>query len=106
MKEKHASPFIIYGDFESILVAEDKGKPNPDEYYTNKYQKHVACSYEYKLVYIDDKFSKSFKSYLGKDRIYSFIKSMMDKSRYFNEKMKKKKNNNKELVMIKERDEI
>ena len=105
MKEKHASPFIIYGDFESILEAEDKGKPNPDDYYTSKYQKHVACSYEYKLLYVEDKFRKSFKSYLGKDRIHSFIKSMMDKSRYFNEKMKKKNNNNEELEMTKEHDE-
>ena len=25
--------------------------------YMNKYQKHVACSYGYKLVCVDDKFS-------------------------------------------------
>ena len=24
-------------------------------------QKHVACSYDYKLVYVDDKFSKPLK---------------------------------------------
>ena len=41
---------MIYADFESILVPEDKGKQNPDESYTNKYQKHVACGYGYKLV--------------------------------------------------------
>ena len=39
---------------------------------TNKYQKHVTCSYGYKLVCVDDKVSKSFKSYLGKDVIYNF----------------------------------
>ena len=43
-------PFMIYADFESILVPEDNGKQNPNESYTNKYQKHVACSYGYKLV--------------------------------------------------------
>ena len=32
--------------FESILVPEVSGKKNPDEAYTNKYQKQVACSYE------------------------------------------------------------
>ena len=36
------SPITIYADFESILVPEDNGKQNPDESYTNKYQKHVA----------------------------------------------------------------
>ena len=37
--------------------------------YTKNYQKHVACSYGCKLVYVDDKFSKPFKSYLGKDAV-------------------------------------
>ena len=33
------SPFMIYADFESILVPEDNVKQNPNESYTNKYQK-------------------------------------------------------------------
>ena len=28
-----------------MLVPEDNGKQNPNESYTNKYQKHVGCSY-------------------------------------------------------------
>ena len=64
-ERKMKSPFMIYGHFESILVPEDNVKQNPNESYTNKYQKHVACSYDYKLVCVNDKFSKSFKSYLG-----------------------------------------
>ena len=32
-------PFIIYADFESILVSEDNRKQNPNESYTNKYTK-------------------------------------------------------------------
>ena len=53
-ERKMKSPFLfmIYADFESILVPEDNGKQNPNESYTNKYQKHVACSYGYKLVWI------------------------------------------------------
>ena len=54
---------MIYVDFESILVSEDNGKQNLNESYTNKYKKHVACSYGYKLVYVDDKFGKPFKLY-------------------------------------------
>ena len=49
---------MIYADFESILVPEDNGNQNPNESYTNKYHKHVACSYGYKLVSADDKFFK------------------------------------------------
>ena len=55
------SPFMIYADFESTVLHEDNGKQNPNDSYTNKYQKHVACSYGYKLVCVDDKFSESFK---------------------------------------------
>ena len=36
---------IIYRDSESILVPEDNRKQDSNESYTNKYQKHVACSY-------------------------------------------------------------
>ena len=44
-------------------MPEDTGKQNPKESYANKYQKHSACSYGYKLVCIDDKFSKPFKAF-------------------------------------------
>ena len=59
--------FIIYADVESILVPQENGKQNPEEAYKNKYQKYVACSFGYKLLRVDDKFSKPLKSYLGKD---------------------------------------
>ena len=49
--------FIIYADFESILVPKGNGKQNLKEPYKNKYQKLIACSYDYELVCVDDKFS-------------------------------------------------
>ena len=45
---------MIYADFENILVPEDNEKQNMNQSYTNKYQKHVACSYDYNLVCVDD----------------------------------------------------
>ena len=72
-------PFITYADIESILVPESNGKQNAEAPYTNKYQKHIACSYGYKLVCVDDKFSNPFKTYLGKDVVYNFINSMIEK---------------------------
>ena len=86
--KKKKSPVIIYADFESILVPEDNGKQNLNESYTNKYQKHIACSYSYKLVCVDDKFSKSFKSYLGEDVVYNFISSMIEESKYCSDMIK------------------
>ena len=77
---KIKSPLIIYAGFESILVAEDNRKQNPEESYTNKYQKHVACSHGYNFVCVDDKFSKFFKTYLGKCAVYNFINSVIEES--------------------------
>ena len=72
-----SSKIIIYADFKSILVPGKNEKKNPNESYTDKYQKHIACCYVYKLVRVEDKFSKPFKTYLGKDAIYNFINSMI-----------------------------
>ena len=76
-KRKIKPLFMIFADFESILVPEDNGNPIQNESYTNKYQKHAASSYAYKLVCVDDKFSKPFKSYLTKDAVNSFISNMI-----------------------------
>ena len=52
---------MICADFQSILRPEDNGEQNPNESYTNKYKKPAAYRYGYKLVLVDDKFSKPFK---------------------------------------------
>ena len=54
------SPFMIYTDFENILVSENNKKQNPNKSYTKKCQKHIACSFGYKLVCVHDAFSKPF----------------------------------------------
>ena len=77
-ERKIKSPFIIYAHFEIILVPEDNGRQNPEESYRNKYQKYIACSCGYKLICVDDKFCKPFKTYLGKE-VYNFINSMIEK---------------------------
>ena len=59
LEVKIKSPFKIYAEFESILVPEHNGKQNPNESQTNKYQKHVGCSYGYKLLYVNDKFTQA-----------------------------------------------
>ena len=51
-KRKIKSPFMIYADFESISLPKDSKKQNPDEFYG------------YRLVHVDDKFSKPFKPQL------------------------------------------
>ena len=69
-ERKVKSPSIIHRDFERILVSEDN-------------------IYGYKLVCIDDRFSKPFKTYLDEDAVYNFINSMIEESRCCSDVMKK-----------------
>ena len=50
--------------------------------YTNKYQKHIACTYGYKLVSVNDKFSKRFKRYLDEDAVYNCINNTIEEVKY------------------------
>ena len=81
-KKKTNSSFIIYADFENILVTEDNQNQNLEESYTNKYQKHISCSYVYKMICVDDKVSKPFKIYLSDDDLSNVINSMIEESKY------------------------
>ena len=49
VERKIKPTFTILTDIESILVPEDNRKQNLNESYISKYQKHVDCSYGYKL---------------------------------------------------------
>ena len=94
---------MIYADFESILVTKENRKKNLNKPYTHEYQKHVSCGYGYKLVSVDDTFSKPFKSYLGEDTVHNFINSIDEESKHCSDVMKK--HFNKELRMTKKDDE-
>ena len=72
---------MTYTDFESVLIMENNRKPNLDEYYTNKYQNLIGCSYGYKLVCFNNQFSKYFKPYLGQYALYKFIFSIVKESK-------------------------
>ena len=67
----------------------DNGKQNPEKSYTNKYQKHIACRYGYKLVCFDGKVGKLFKTYLGEDAVYNLINNMIEETIYCSKVIKK-----------------
>ena len=52
-------PFKIYADFECLLKEVDSGLHNYCFSYTSKYQDHIPCSFAYKVVCIDDKYTKN-----------------------------------------------
>ena len=52
------------------------------------------------MLYVDDKFSKPFKTHWVEDAVYNFIINMIEESKYCGDVMKK--HFNKELVMTKQ----
>ena len=76
--------FKIYADFECILkkVDCDIVERNENISYTRKYQDHIPCSFAYKVVCIDNKFSKKVVLYRGKNAVYKFIKSIFSEYNY------------------------
>ena len=71
-------PSKIYADFECNL--------HDTEIYegscAKKYHDHVPCSYAFKLVCIDDRFSKPVVVYRHKNAAYEFIKAILKKYKY------------------------
>ena len=57
------APFKIYADFECLLKSVDSGINNDCFSYTSKYQDRIPCSFAYKFVCVNDKFSKDLVLY-------------------------------------------
>ena len=62
-------PFKIYADFECLLKSIDCGFDNDWFSYTKKYGDHIPCSFAYKIVCVDNKFSKDVVLYRGKNEV-------------------------------------
>ena len=97
-------PFKIYADFEcneKILGGSDK---NSNTSYTEKYQTHISCSFSYKVVCVDDKFSKPIALYRGKNAVNKFIETILAEYDYCRGVIKKHFNKN--LVMSEKDEQI
>ena len=71
------APFETYADFECLLKNVDCGINNDCFSYTAKYQDYIRCSFAYKLVCVNDKFSKDVVLYRGKNTVFKFIQSIL-----------------------------
>ena len=65
--------YKIYAHFECKL----RGVESYEGYYTKKYQDHVPSSFAYKVVCIDDRFTKPSLVYRGENVAYEFIKAII-----------------------------
>jgi hypothetical protein len=79
-KNQLPAPFVIYADFESLLVSDRDRKLDDtvDESYKNRYQTHHACSFGLKSVcHYDDFHSGEYTSYVGKDAAYRYLEAVL-----------------------------
>ena len=86
----------IYADFECNLQ-------NVEVYEgscTKKYHEHIPCSFAYKIVCIDNRFSKPIVVYRGENAAYEFTKAILKEYKYCKKIMKKHFNKN--LIMNEE----
>ena len=90
-------PFKIYADFECNLQDTEIYEGSC----TKKYHDHVSCSYAYKIVCVDDRFSKQIVVYRGKNAAYEFIKAILKEYKYCKNIIKK--HSNKNLIMSKKK---
>ena len=90
------APFKIYADFECNLKSVEIYEGS----YSKKCQKHIPCSFSYKVVSIDKRFSKTIVVFRGKNAAYEFIKAIHKEYEYCKKVMKKHFNEN--LIMSEE----
>ena len=86
-------PFKIYADFECNL----KGVESYEDSYTKKYQDCVPCSFAYKVVCFDDRFTKRIVVYRDENSAYEFIKAILKEYKCCKKVMNKHFNKN--LIM-------
>ena len=61
---------------------------------SRKYQDHITCSFTYKIVCVDDKFSKPIVVYKGENAAYEFSKAIHEEYEYCKKVMKNHFNKN------------
>ena len=93
-------PFKVYVDFEYNLESVESYEGS----YSKKYQDHVPCSFAYKLVCVDDKFTKLIVIFRGENAAYEFIKAILKEYQYCKKVMNKHFSKN--LIVSEEEEEF
>ena len=75
----------VYANFECIL----KGIESNACSCTRKHQDKIPCSFSYKLVCADNKFSKPVFLYRGENIAYKFIEAILEEHEYCKKVIKK-----------------
>ena len=97
-------PFKIYADFECILKTCNASAGSCDSSWSVKECEHIPCGFGYKVVCVDNKFSKDVVVYRGKDCVKKFISCILDEYEYC--RCICRDNFNKSLIMSAEEEEM
>ena len=87
-------PFKIYANFECNLRSVESYE---GRFLHKKYQDHVPCSFAYKVVCVEDRFTKRSVIDRGENAAYEFIKLILKEYKYCKKVMNKHFHNN--LIM-------
>ena len=77
--------FKVYADFECNL----ESVKSYEDSYSKKYQDHILCSFAYKLICVNDKFTKPIIVFRDQNAAYQFIKAILKEHEYCKKVMKK-----------------
>ena len=68
-----------------ILSVFSKGVESNEGSSTERYQDHLSCSFCYKVICVDEKFTKPIAVYRGENAAYKFIGGFFEEFDYYNE---------------------
>ena len=74
--------FNIHVDLECNVKRVRSSDRNNNTSYTEKHQAHIPCSFAYKVVCVDDRFSEPVVLYRGNNMVYRFIEKFLKEYNY------------------------
>ena len=82
-------PVVIYADFESLLYKVEGCESDPNKSSTTPIQKHLPSGFGYKLICVNEKYSKPTVVYRGKDAVPKFLQALKKEEKYINHLLNK-----------------
>ena len=92
--------FKTYADFECNLRSIESYEGS----HTKRCQDHFPCSFAYKVICVDDRFTKLIVVYRGENETYRFIKAILTEYKYCRKVINKHFNKN--LIMSEEEEHL
>lgn len=78
-------PFVVYCDFEAFVQKKDTCLPNPTTSNTSITADYAICGYGYKIVCVDERYSKPPVVYRVCDASKHFVESLLGEETYIKE---------------------